>query len=364
MRTLLQRTINQLTLYLVVSMILCAPLFYFLTTRYYAEDLIEVIEEYEKNGKIGQHFDIEKDVVAGLMIQYVLIAGVIAISVIITTCVSTKKLWQPFDNTLSKIRDFKLGKDEVPLFLESNILEFQRLNESLTRLLQRDINSYRVQKEFTENASHELQTPIAIIRSDLDLLLQEQLNEHESQIVDNMYETITRMERQNKNLLLLAKIGNNQYEDKIDISITDFIQKMMPQYRKLYSCDIHFDPKQNLTVNANQSLTEIMISNLTVNAMRNSQENTPVTILIEHDTLTISNLAANAPLNQDTLFSRFNHSSQNKNGHGLGLAIVKQICEYHHWDITYSYNNGIHTFKVSFPKKEQYLNKVSHKASK
>lgn len=345
--TLLYKTMRQLALCLVAILVLCAPVFYFLTTRFYSEDLMEIIEQYNTTGKIDTDIDLMKDVAVGITLQYIETAIVISIAVMITMRRSTKKIWKPFDDTLKKIEAFRLGKDNAPEFTQTDISEFQRLNTALTNLIKRDISSYKVQKEFTENASHELQTPIAIIRSDLDMLLQENLTEKESELVGNMYDVTKRLEHLNRSLLLLAKIENNQYEEKEEIQLGEFVKSLLPDYDRLFSTGVVLVLQSQPTVCVNRTLLQVLVNNLVVNALRNSDNNIPVNILLTNNSMEITNHSAQAKLDETTLFSRFNNPTRQKRGNGLGLAIVKQICDHYKWDIRYSYADNKHTFTVN-----------------
>ncbi len=345
--TLLYKTMRQLALCLVAILVLCAPVFYFLTTRFYSEDLMEIVEQYNTTGKIDTDIDLMKDVAVGITLQYIETAIVISIAVMITMRRSTKKIWKPFDDTLKKIEAFRLGKDNAPEFTQTDISEFQRLNTALTNLIKRDISSYKVQKEFTENASHELQTPIAIIRSDLDMLLQENLTEKESELVGNMYDVTKRLEHLNRSLLLLAKIENNQYEEKEEIQLGDFVKSLLPDYDRLFSTGVILVLQSQPTVCVNRTLLQVLVNNLVVNALRNSDNNIPVNILLTNNSMEITNHSTQAKLDESTLFSRFNNPTRQKRGNGLGLAIVKQICDHYKWDIRYSYADNKHTFTVN-----------------
>lgn len=347
-QTLLYKTMRQLALCLVAIMLLCAPVFYYLNTRFYAEDLTEIIEQYRATGKIDTDTDLMEDVAVGITIQYVVIALVIGVAVMITMRRSTKRIWEPFDDTLKKIENFRLGKDDAPEFPNTDISEFQRLNTALTNLIKRDISSYKVQKEFTENASHELQTPIAIIRSDLDMLLQENLTQKESELVGNMYDVTQRLEHLNRSLLLLAKIENNQYEEKEEINLGEFVQSLLPDYERLFSVNVILVLQSPPVLSANRTLLQVLVNNLVVNALRNSDDNAAVNICITSDSMKTTNRSAHAKLNETTLFSRFNNPTRQNKGNGLGLAIVKQICDHYKWDINYSYADGKHTFTVDF----------------
>ncbi|MCI6618104.1 MAG: HAMP domain-containing histidine kinase [Prevotella sp.] len=347
-KTLLNRTMGRLAVCLTGMLLLLAPAFYLLNTRYYAEDLMDVLDEYGRTGRIVQTIDMERDVAIGLTLQYVLIAVVIGSAVIVTMRFLTKRLWSPFDETLHKIERFRLGKDPAPQFGETDISEFSRLNAAIDNLIQRNIRSYRVQKEFTENASHELQTPIALIRADLDLLLQEDLDERQSDIVNNMYDVTKRLDHLNRSLLLLAKIENNQYENKEEIALGELVESLLPDYDKLFSRSVVFVRSGDPVLEVNRTLLEILVNNLIINALRNSDESAPVNIRIEKTYLRVSNHSAAKPLDADVLFSRFNNPTRRQHGNGLGLAIVKQICDHYRWEIGYDYREGVHAFTVTF----------------
>lgn len=352
MTSLLNKSISRLAVCITIILVLCAPLFYFLTERFYAEDLSEVLESFGA-GNLKEHLDFQQDIVEGMMLQYALIAAVLVIAITITIHFVTRRLWQPFDHTLQTIETFRLERDKNPFFPQTDIKEFQRLNQSIRDLIDRDIRSYKIQKEFTQNASHELQTPIAIIRSNLDLLLQEQLNERQTKIIQNIYDVTTRLGHLNRNLLLLAKIDNNQFDDKQPIDLNKFIENILPQYANLYTQTLSFHSFQppKTTITANLTLLEILLNNLFINALRH---NNGGDILIRWDgqVLSVSNEGSNEPLNSDTLFSRFNNPLHHPDGNGLGLAIAKQICDFHHWTLSYFFENNRHTFRVFFFQKK------------
>lgn len=395
MKSLLHKSMLQFTICTVAILLLSTPLFYYLTEHYYAEELIETIHKSQEgkyyhpywrkwrkeaktndinstnyrnynqvdtaswnkeNGGSHQsmfsHIDAEmkEDIITGVMIQFFLVSIIFGISITLTIRFIARRLWLPFDETLNKIEKFTLGKDELPQFPSTDIKEFYRLNGSITALLQRDISRYKIQKEFTENASHELQTPIAIFKSKLDLLMQEDLNEKATQIVQDLYTTTTRISHLNHGLLLLAKIENNQYKEKEQIQVDNLIKDNLPQYGLLYTEHINFicEGKENKAVAANRSLIEILVNNLVINALRHNIPEEPIKIVWSYPTLLICNKAANGSLNTENLFRRFNNPSKSSKGNGLGLAIVKGICDYYNWQIEYTFIDEEHHFSVKF----------------
>lgn len=365
--SLLSKTLRLFVSCVAICFVLTAPLFYLLTKYYYAEDMIDIIEAMSR-GEGVPPIDLEQDIMAGMMIQYLLIFCVITIAMFITMRFFTKKLLVPFDDTLRKTEDFNLAQSNVPLFVDTDIEEFNRLNQSLERLMSKDKETYRIQKEFTENASHELQTPLAIIRSKLDLLMQEELGEKEMKLVSDLYQLTMRLGHLNRNLLLLAKIENAQYTTLQEVDVKEMLSESLPLYEALQNGTTLklIDSNQHLKVQANPVLLECLLKNLIVNAIRHSPSKGEIQLIMGGHQLMVSNDSIDGkegkPLDSKTLFQRF-RSGENlqsgsnatspetprQKGNGLGLAIVKAICDFHHWSIDYHFKDGKHQFIVHFP---------------
>lgn len=343
-KSLVYRTLMQLFACSAIIFLLMTPAFYLLTKHFYAEDLIDVIAAVEKGLEIPP-LDLERDIMAGVMLQFLLIFATMTVALFITMRFITRRLWQPFDDTLLKAESFNLAQSDVPEFEDNGILEFARLNDSLRLLMSRSKETYRIQKEFTENASHELRTPLAVTRSKLDLLMQEELTEIQASIVSELYRLNTRMEHLNRNLLLLAKIENKQYHNSRTIELGSFIKALLPQYdMHRPGCNVVCTTGGAQTVTANAMLFECMLSNLIINAIRHTDSGTVVIDLRRDAVIEISNPAAGGPLDESAIFRRFH--SGTKGGNGLGLAIVKAICDYHRWSVGYSYADARHIFTI------------------
>lgn len=354
MKSLLNKSLSQFLLCAVVVFLLSVPVFYLLTKHYYAEDIVDVIEAVQQGNSIPP-LDLEEDIMIGMTIQFVLIFAVLCFSLLITLRFITRRLWLPFDDTLRKTEQFNLAQGDIPTFAQTHIKEFARLNSSLKKLMEKDKDTYRIQKEFTENASHELQTPIAITRSKLDLLMQEELNERQMQLVSSLYDLNTRMGHLNRNLLLLAKIENAQYTEMEDIDWGCFIKKALPTYDVLLhglSLSIADCRKvEHGTLRANAILLECLLNNLVVNAIRHTMmPQGHIEIRLDDNSLSVSNEADGYALDTQTLFRRFRSGEPQRIGNGLGLSIVKAICDYHGWGIEYIYKDNRHLFIVQLKK--------------
>lgn len=352
MKSLLSKTLTQFTLCTAAILVLTAPLFYMLTKWFYAEDMIDIIEAVERGEGIPP-LDLERDIMAGMMLQFLLIFLVVSLSLFITMRFITRRLWLPFDDTLRKAERFNIAQDTLPRFQPTDIREFERLNRSLDSLMRKDREMFRIQKEFTENASHELQTPIAIIRSKLDMLMQENLTERQMQLVADMYGLTMRMGHLNRNLLILAKIDNAQYTAAEKVDAGAMLSESLPLYGVLRKdTPLHVDDRRgggDRTVRANSVLLECLLKNLIVNAIRNSPAGSAVNIILEDDSLTVCNVSEDGrPLDAATLFRRFRSGDMKKKGNGLGLAIVKSVCDFHGWTVSYGFDDGCHCFTVRF----------------
>lgn len=350
-RSLLNKNLTQFITCTAILLLLAMPLFYWLTKLYYAEDLIEVIESAKRGNPIPS-IDLEEDIIHGLVLQFGLIVAVLGVASVITMAFVSKNTWRPFDRTLKLTEDFHLESGRIPQFPESDVREFSRLNASLEKLISNSLSAYRSQKEFTENASHELQTPLAIFRSKLDILMQQpNLNQEQAEIIQELYETINRLTLLNRNLLLLAKIDNRQYNDQTETDINAMLERLIPDLETLSeSIRIRKDFCQGeLKVRANKALLESLVNNLVVNAVRHNRSDGEIIIQTAADRLIVANTSDNGqPLDATQIFNRFyRHIGQNK-GNGLGLAIVKAICDYHGWRVSYSYEGQRHVFTVAF----------------
>lgn len=261
------------------------------------------------------------------------------------------QLWKPFRNTLDRLKSFNLSSQTSIAFEKTDILEFEELNDVLQKLIAKNISVYRLQKEFTENASHELQTPLAIIKNKLDLLLQkETLTDRQYQIIEEANKALTRLSRINKNLLLLAKIENHQFDNNESIPVSSLISQSLGQLKEHSdnkNLEVVFDPDAEATVNGNKTLCEILINNLLLNAIRHNNPNGIIRIKADQQGISVANSGSNA-LDSEAMFKRFANVSSTNAGSGLGLAIIRQICLRHGWNISYQFSDHFHIFRIRF----------------
>lgn len=265
----------------------------------------------------------------------------------------SRTLWLPFRTTLSELRGFSLTREEDLKFGKTDIDEFDELNEVLELLTMKVRADYRNLKEFTENASHEIQTPLAIIRSKVEVLIEkENISEQEMQNLGVIYQAVNRLSKLNQSLLLLAKIENLQFHEKQEISFAVLVQEQLTPLEELTEAkDLRIEtdfPVHPFSLLSNRTLADILVKNLLENTVRHSEAGDTIHISLTDKQLVFANPGAAAAAQPDRLFERFRHGGKSTNSTGLGLAIVQQICQVNGWKVSYSFESGKHQFSVTF----------------
>lgn len=263
----------------------------------------------------------------------------------------TKKLWKPFYLILDRLKAYELDKSQPFKFEKTNIIEFDDLNNTANHLVERSRKIYLQQKEFIENASHELQTPLAIFQSKLDNLMQSSsMMESDSSTILELEETAARMARLNKNLLLLSKIDNEQFTDFQLLELTELLKGVLSgvstiaeSQSKILKISLH-----PTIINANKTLIEVLLSNLIHNAIRHTEARGTIVIRLEGGKLEISNSGTPFVMDNNKIFERFTKEGATENSTGLGLAIVKKICDANSYKLGYQFRDNQHHFSVNF----------------
>lgn len=275
---------------------------------------------------------------------------IIAVSLVLNYLV-LRKLWQPFYTAMEEMQGFKLGSKTDPVLPESDIAEFSLMNSSLSKAINSAKDDYRILKEFTENASHETQTPLAIIRSKLDLVIQDEgLSLGQTDALKSAYAAVSRLSKLNQSLLLLAKIENNQFTLLETIDLKESITEKLEQFNEFWAGNcITVHSKLNAAhIYANPELIDVLLNNLLSNAGRHNVEGGEISVFLLPGRLEVANTATSAGLDKKKLFGRFYKEAQYSKHNGLGLSIVKQIADTSNMDITYDFREHQHHFIVEW----------------
>lgn len=264
----------------------------------------------------------------------------------------SRKTWRPFYSTIAQLRQYELDGGHLPNFERSAIREFDDLNKAITELVSRNHRVYLSQKAFIENASHEMQTPLAIFRSKLDNMIEgRSLTTRESEDFEVLYEAVQRLHQLNKGLLLLSRIGNNQFPESGDLSVAMLLHNSVSFLQDMIESKgirLQLEPAQDVRMQGSETLVQIMITNLLTNAIQHNQPNGTVAIHLADARLTIVNSGHPLPFRSEDLFARFKKHASPQKGLGLGLAIVKEIADKYALRVHYEYSDPLHSFSIHF----------------
>lgn len=291
--------------------------------------------------------DFRLDLFFALIFLYIFLV----VSIVLINNIVLKKVWKPFYITLDNLGKYEFGKLYKPKQSTTEILEFKLLDLKIDKMIERNETAFLQQKQFIENASHELQTPLAIAINKLDLLIEKE-SFPEDNLID-LSETkngLIRLVNLNKSLLMLSRIENNQYTDKSEIEMNEVVKHVLEDFSDLLqfkNIDLDFSESTQFKTVINPDLAYILISNLIRNAVKYNSDGGKIIVTVDSYGVKIKNTSiGNEPLSE-LIFNRFYKAINDNSSTGLGLSIVKSIAENHAaLNILYSFENNFHVFSL------------------
>ena len=264
-----------------------------------------------------------------------------------------RRVWRPFYVILDQLRTYQLDRTGASPFSVSYIREFNRLSTTLNQMVSSSRQQYHLQKQFTENAAHELQTPLAIATAELEQLEQsERLSQTDWNHLDRASQALGRLTNLSRSLLLLTKIETRQYAEAEPVDLTRLLDHLLDTYddfarHKQMPVESQISP--GIVVQMNRQLAEVMLANLLKNAIRHGQAGQPIRVRLTADKLSFVNVGEPLPFPADQLFDRFVKNTAKPESTGLGLALVKQIADRYQLPVHYRYDavGRLHQFEVS-----------------
>ena len=260
-----------------------------------------------------------------------------------------RNLWRPFYTVLKQMKAFNLANQDEIVADETNVDEFRELNLAVAAMSARVKQDYKELKTFTDNASHEMLTPLAVINSKLDTLIQtETFTNVQGELIDDIYLAVNRLSRLSQSLLLLAKIENNLIADQEFVNLKELIEQKIRQFQELIQAQgiLLSQELAYKEANMNRYLADILINNLLSNAIRHNYSGGEIIVQLNDRMLSVSN-TGNAEKLSDQAFERF-YKNASSEGMGLGLAISYQICALYGFNLTYGFREGKHVFLIAF----------------
>ncbi len=292
------------------------------------------------------------DLVQAILYSFIVIIGVLLATTLLVNRIASKKLWKPFFSSVNLLHEYKIANHKELHFETTTTSEFKELNAALGKMTEKISSDYQNLKSFTENASHEMQTPLSVIMASTELLLQqENLSEKQLDSIQSIHQTARKLSKLNQTLLLLAKIENRQFEEKENVNLGEILKSRLDLYSELIShkeISLKKNIAEAIIVKMHPVLAEVMISNLITNAIRHNSKGGKISIELNQEKMFVCNSGEPLQSDSEKLFDRFYKENTSSESTGLGLALVKQVAETNGMRINYSYSDKMHCFSVNF----------------
>ncbi len=307
----------------------------------------------------GQHYEVgvsvptidKSDMVEALLWLMAILGGGIILAFGIIGLFTVHRTMKPLKRLLSWMENYKPGQRNQVLNNPTKIREFVQLNNTVDTLINRSENFERQQQLFISNASHEMQTPLAICLGRLEALLEEDtLGEHEMEEIAKTLHTLGGLSQLNKSLLMLSRIENGQYSDQQQISFTSLLEQHLSDYKQLFASkniEVDMNLKASFALQGDEHLAKMLVLNLLKNAFVHTPSGGKINISSTNDVFRITNTAETGPLDAEKIFLPFYHAGENKYSTGLGLPLVVAVCRRYSLRINYAYDEGKHVFTVA-----------------
>lgn len=298
-------------------------------------------------GVLVESDDIREAVIKTLLwILGLQIVGAIGVGMVVSG-----RLFKPFRSTLKRIRSFKLQHSEPIRADETSVKEFDELNRFVEDMTSKAIADYRNLKEFAENASHELQTPLSIARGKLELLMETDLDPEQYQYLESTDRALSKLSKLSESLGLITKIENHEFDQSEKVNLSHLVQDSLKAFEELLalnSITVEADLKEDVEVNMPPVLADILWTNLFQNAIKHNVTDGRIKVELGEEALVISNTGKALKQPPEQLFERFRKGEQNSASIGLGLSIVKRIADQCGFKLSYQYNAPLHILSVRF----------------
>lgn len=266
---------------------------------------------------------------------------------------SSKKLLRPFYRSLELLDKVDIAKNESIRWPQTSVKEFQKLFDHLDILIEKSRSAFLQQRKFTEMASHELKTPLAILRSKLDNIVQ--LDNLTPEILSRLSETqreLGKLIHINKNLLILTSLGSYKLINMLKVNISRIISDLVNSSIDLMlykNISLQHQILDKTYVLCQENLFLILLNNLWTNAGKYTPNGGIISIKLDEEKLQIINTGTD-PLDKDKVFDRHSASNTKLFHKGLGLAISHEIASFHNWKLHYYFDRlqQAHIFSLFF----------------
>ena len=261
---------------------------------------------------------------------------------------------KPFKALMKWMDDYVPGHPSDTVPADTDVLEFRKLAETVRKAVARFENEYEERKIFIGNASHELQTPLAVCGNRLEMLLDRpDLNEEIAEEMVKLHRSLQHLIRLNKTLLLLSRIENDQFPPVDEVDMTSVLKDSLGLNEEIYahkSINSSIDVQGTFVCRINEQMASMLVGNLMKNAFVHSAPGAEIKVSVSADGFAVRN-HGDAPLDKSRVFHRFYLPGGRREGStGLGLALAYSVCERSGLSLTYDFEENHHIFSVILKK--------------
>lgn len=291
-----------------------------------------------------------KDAVQESMVKTYLLLFVVTL---VLSLIASFYVFGPFQKTLDIIRNFSVKHEFEEFFPNTSTSEFKKLNQFIMNMMRGARKDYLALKEFSENASHEIQTPLSIAQGKLELLMEsnDELTEEQMELISSALYALKRLSKLGNSLSLLTKIENQEFSDFSSVDMTKLVSRFLFDFKELVELKeikMFSEVSPDVQVTGNLVLLELLVTNLLNNAVRHNHSGGEIYVRLMTNKLEVKNTGEALKVDANDIFNRFKKGSDNPDSLGLGLSIVKRICTEHQFDIKYTRADEQHCFTVSW----------------
>lgn len=335
----------------------------------YADSMVYIIEKREREparilrtvfvNDMGQHFQLtvatpsidKEDLIRQIFYWVIFLYLILFLTVVAVNTLVFHRSLKPLYVLLDWLDSYKVGKDNAPLVNDTGVTEFQKLNEAATKNAERHEQYHRQQKAFISNASHEIQTPVAICLNRIEMMMGgDDLPEETMRGLGEVHTTLQHISRLNRSLLLLSRIDNGQFSETARVDAGALVGRYVESFKEIYSYKhqtVEVVASGRLVLDINPTLAETLVSNLLKNAFVHSPEGGRIVVTVGDGLLRTANTAEGGRLDGEKIFERFYQGSKKEGSTGLGLAICSTICKVFGLELSYAWADGTHVFTVT-----------------
>ena len=261
---------------------------------------------------------------------------------------------KPFKALMDWMDRYVPGHVGEPVPDNTDVLEFRKLAATVQKAVDRFEHEYEERRIFIGNASHELQTPLAVCSNRIELMLDRPgLDEDIAGELVKLHRSMQHLIRLNRTLLLLSKIENGQFPETVDVDLGAMIRDGISLNDEIYSYKSIASvlEEDGTLINCmNEQMASVLVNNLLKNAYVHSPDGGKVLVTVNENGFSVRN-SGTAALDRSRIFSRFYLPGGRKEGStGLGLALAYTVCDRNGMELSYDFVDNHHIFSVILKK--------------